>query len=231
MSISVKGKFLSEFSSIVKEIDLNYHKDLDVSKVQAGSNKIVLNWICIYCEESYKRNINSRVRSNCCCPKNECMLLKRSKTNNINFGWTPKYKLDKRIIISKREVLEPSKNDIEIWKELPIDLLLSKYQVSNLGRIKNKRTQYVLTQNPRSDGYISNSLFFDDNSHKSYYIHVLVAKTFIDNPENKPTVNHINVNKSDNRVINLEWATYSEQSYKEIKKVIEFVEKVLTNTI
>jgi hypothetical protein len=38
---------------------------------------------------------------------------------------------------------------------------------------------------------------------------------FIDNPENKPTVNHINIKRDDNRVINLEWATYSEQSYKE----------------
>ena len=154
MAISVKNKFLSEFPNIVKQIDFNYHKDLDVSKVQAGSNKIVLNWICIYCKESYKRNINSRVRNNSCCPENECMLLKRSNTNNINLGWTPKYNLDKRIIVNKREVLEPSENDIEIWKELPQYLLLSKYQISNLGRIRNKRTQYTLSENPRLEGYI-----------------------------------------------------------------------------
>jgi hypothetical protein len=214
---SVKGKFLSDFPDIVKEIDLTKHKDLDISKIQAGSNQVILNWICIYCKESYQRNINQRTRGSSACPKNECMLLKRSKTNNEKFGWTPKYKLDKGIVLDKKEILEPSENDIEEWREIPTELLLSKYQISNLGRIKNKRTQYILSQNPRKDGYVSNTLFLDDNTQKSKIVHVLVAKTFIDNPLNKPTVNHINMNKSDNRVINLEWATYSEQSYKENK--------------
>ena len=217
-SMSVKGKFLSEFPNIVKEIDLTKHVDLDTSKIQAGSNKIILNWICIYCKESYKRNINSRIRSNNCCPKKECMLLKRSKTNNETFGWEPKYHLDKRVIINKKEIPELNENDEEIWKDLPQELLLSKYQVSNLGRIKNKRTEYILTQNPRKDGYVSNSLFLDNNTHKSILIHILIAKTFIDNPENKLTVNHINIKRYDNRVINLEWDTHSEQSYKENKK-------------
>lgn len=217
-SMSVKGKFLSEFPNIIKEIDLTKHVDLDTSKIQAGSNKIILNWICIYCKESYKRNVNSRIRTNSCCPKRECMLLKRSKTNNENFGWEPKYHLDKRVIIDKKEIPEPNENDVEIWNDLPQELLLSKYQVSNLGRIKNKRTQYILTQNPRKDGYIRNNFLLDDNTSKSILVHRLIAKTFIDNPENKLTVNHINIKRDDNRVINLEWATYSEQSFKENKK-------------
>jgi len=216
-SMSVKGKFLSEFPNIVKEIDLTKHVDLDTSKIQAGSNKIILNWICIYCKESYKRNVKSRIRTNSCCPKRECVLLKRSKTNNENFGWEPKYHLNKRVVIDKKEIQEPNEKDIEIWKDLPQDLLLSKYQVSNLGRIKNKRTQYILTQNPRKDGYVSNSLLLDDNTWKSIYAHILIARTFIDNPENKPTVNHINIKRDDNRVINLEWATNAEQSFKENK--------------
>lgn len=121
------------------------------------------------------------------------------------------------IKIDKKQIPEPSENDIEEWRDLPQELLLSKYQVSNLGRIKNKRTQYILTENPRKDGYISNTLLLDDNTRKSIYAHVLIAQTFLDNPENKPTVNHINIKSHDNRVINLEWATYSEQSFKENK--------------
>ena len=45
------------------------------------------------------------------------------------------------------------------------------------------------------------------------YVHRLVAECFIPNPLNKPSVDHINQNKSDNRVCNLRWATMSEQQY------------------
>lgn len=46
---------------------------------------------------------------------------------------------------------------------------------------------------------------------KLYLVHRIVAETFIPNPENKPTVDHLNRNRGDNRVKNLKWATYEEQ--------------------
>lgn len=49
---------------------------------------------------------------------------------------------------------------------------------------------------------------------KHYAVHRLVAKTFIDNPDNKPIINHINGDRKDNRVENLEWVDASENMQK-----------------
>lgn len=63
--------------------------------------------------------------------------------------------------------------------------------------------------------------------HKKYRVHRLVAEAFLPNPEGKDVVNHIDGNRSNNMLANLEWATYSENTnhyYQKLKPVAAAVE-------
>ena len=89
-----------------------------------------------------------------------------------------------------------------------------RYQVSNLGRVKSfmKRNAHLLHLNYDSrTGYYYVSLVMKNGEHKNMSIHSLVATAFIPNPENKPTIDHLDRNRKNNRVYNLRWATYHEQ--------------------
>ena len=81
------------------------------------------------------------------------------------------------------------------------------YQVSDLGRVKSLITNIILSI--QFDKYGYNYVSFGN---KKYKIHQLVAKTFIPNLENKPTVNHKDEIKTNNKVNNLEWFTVEEQN-------------------
>ena len=90
----------------------------------------------------------------------------------------------------------------EIWKTIPN---FSKYEVSTLGNIRNKKTLKELSKNALRCGYIRLNIINNDGITKMKTLHRLVALTFIPNSENKYTVNHINHDKLDNRVVNLEY--------------------------
>jgi len=92
----------------------------------------------------------------------------------------------------------------ELWK--PVVGYEKYYQVSTLGRVKSLRSGNILKPFKHSQGYQRVSLFLSGKAN-NVGIHQLVAKAFIINREFKNAVNHINGNKADNRVHNLEWCT------------------------
>lgn len=97
----------------------------------------------------------------------------------------------------------------EIWKD--IEGFEGLYQVSNLGRVKSSYTNRVLKGYKDTCGYLLVGLY-KNNIRSSKKIHRLVAQAFIPNHENKPEVNHIDENKTNNIVSNLEWMTAKENS-------------------
>ena len=97
----------------------------------------------------------------------------------------------------------------EIWKD--IKGYEGIYQVSNLGRIKRVETDRILKPLKHTKGYLNIGLYKNHTASKKL-IHRLVAQAFIPNSENKPEINHIDEDKANNRVNNLEWSTRKENN-------------------
>ena len=97
---------------------------------------------------------------------------------------------------------------MEVWKD--IKGYEGHYQVSDMGNVRSLKRNKNLKPSPSNHGYLLVDLY-KDGKRKMCKVHRLVAQTFIPNPENKPTVDHINTIKTDNRVSNLRWFTRKEQ--------------------
>lgn len=97
----------------------------------------------------------------------------------------------------------------EIWKYIKNYEAL--YQVSNLGRVKSSSSNNLLKPLKHNKGYLRVRLYKNGKS-KNHRIHRLVAQAFIPNPENKPQVNHIDEDKTNNRVDSIEWVTNRENN-------------------
>lgn len=93
----------------------------------------------------------------------------------------------------------------------PIKGYEGTYSVSMDGEVWSERSNKLLRPNKDKSGYLY-FVFSIDKKRKTIKAHRIVAETFIDNPENKNTVDHINAIRTDNRVCNLRWATNKEQA-------------------
>jgi len=103
----------------------------------------------------------------------------------------------------------------EIWKQIVIenvDMKDKKYHISNLGRFKNNSGKIMDNYKVNENGYIRVFIY-----NKTYALHRLVALAFIENSTNREQVNHIDGNKLNNTVSNLEWNTCSENNLNKFK--------------
>ena len=114
-------------------------------------------------------------------------------------------------------------NMTEVWKD--IKGYEGRYQVSNMGRVKSldrtfinkiERKQHqkerILKPIQNNAGYLRVDLYDDSSKRKTFKVHRLVCQAFHENPENKPCVNHIDENKTNNVASNLEWCSYKENN-------------------
>lgn len=116
----------------------------------------------------------------------------------------------------------------EEWKD--IKDFEGLYQISNYGRVKRLgyfrefigenqfgkfKTKYSVNERilkVKCDRYLRVQLYKSSSCSKYYSTHQLVGTHFIPNPKNKPVIDHINNNPYDNRMNNLQWATYKENT-------------------
>ena len=112
--------------------------------------------------------------------------------------------------------------DEEIWKPITD---FPNYEVSSKGRVKSKYKNIIMKLQKTYAGYLKICLKNNEGKYLSCSAHRLVAKEFIDNPENKPTVDHIDKNKQNNCVSNLRWATMTEQNL-HVHKDVTFLKTI-----
>ncbi len=100
-------------------------------------------------------------------------------------------------------------NNPEIWKTIPGFM---RYEASNTGKLRSKnykRTGKTIELNPAEDGGYMRTVLLDNNGkYKTIRVHRIILKTFIGNSHWE--TNHINGDKTDNKLSNLEYCTHSE---------------------
>ena len=133
------------------------------------------------------------------------------------------------LLIKQKEIeilqieLKIRKLELEILKDLDYEFFLpvknyENYFISNFGNIKNNKTNKILKPFTHRQGYEVIKLCKNGKC-KTFTIHRLVAIVFLENPDNKKVIDHIDNNPANNNVKNFRWATPNENGYNQGKRI------------
>jgi hypothetical protein len=185
-----KEKFFNE----IKTIDYENRWDYSIAEEEFDGTNNDITIICRGCNKKTKRTPYKHLSQFQPCKKN-CFNIR-----NQHFELKDK----KEPIMNEINIIEIEIQEEE-WKNYPLN---EHYSVSNMGKIKNNKTgKITIGSLDKITGYMRTGI-----NKKAKGLHQIVAETFLENTDNKPTVNHKNKNRTDNRLINLEWATYAENN-------------------
>lgn len=100
----------------------------------------------------------------------------------------------------------------EVWKPIKDAVIQARYTVSNYGLVIDIKNQKYMNWHDNGAGYMTVGLQGPKSNVKVRYVHRLVAKAFIENPENLPQVGHKDHSRSNNVVDNLYWTTQKQNT-------------------
>ena len=142
-------------------------------------------------------------------------ILYKEKRPDISDEYFDKDQYKKQEYCEPGSVLyEPFAGSDEEWRIVKYkDVKEDMYEVSNYGRVRNTLTGKNVALIKNKSNYVSVHLMCENNFRKSVKDHQLVATAFIPNKYNKPHVNHMDLNPSNNYYKNLEWCTQEENVF------------------